>query len=73
MLLIDVARNREPDPGGGATELRVGGGERRDPDHLTLDVDERPARVARVDRGTRLDGALEDDVAALGLLPVERR
>ena len=41
-----VARDREADAGGGAAELGVGGGERRDADDGAGGVDQRAAAVA---------------------------
>ena len=44
--------NREADPGAGASRR---GDRRVDPDHLAVEVDQRTARVARVDRRVGLD------------------
>ena len=52
-----VAGDREPDPGRGAAHLRIGGGQRRDADHLPGQVHQGAAAVAGVDRRAGLDGA----------------
>src|SRR4029079_9694509 len=54
-----------------APEVRVQGGERRDADDGAVEIDERPAGVARVDGGARLDRRLERDAVALGDLAAD--
>ena len=51
-----VARDREADARRlAAAELRIGGSQGRDADHLTADVNQRATGVAGVDGGARLD------------------
>jgi hypothetical protein len=52
-----VAGDREADARSGSPELRVGGGERRDADHLTREIDQRAAAVPGIDRRAGLDCA----------------
>ena len=68
--LLGIAK---PMPGAAVPpELRIGGGERRDPDHAALEVGERAARVARVDRGARLDHERQRDAVSLRDARAER-
>jgi hypothetical protein len=67
-----VAGDREPDPRRRPTKLLVHCCERRDPDDVTVDVDERAAAVAGIDRGAGLDGPRQGHPARLRDVPAER-
>src|SRR5438067_5271856 len=64
-VLHEVARDGEPDAGRRRpTELGIGRRERRNPDHPALEIGERAAGIARVDRGARLDHERQRDAVA---------
>ncbi len=69
----EVAGDRESDPGGCAAALWVTGRERGDTDHLSLEVDERSAAVAGVDRGAGLDRVGEDDALSFADVATDAR
>ena len=71
-VLDNVGRYCEADASSRPAHLGILSGQGRHADHLALEVDQRTARVARVDGRAGLDRGRQRDAAGLGELASER-